>query len=132
MCAKANKTADGRYAYAGLERVIHEKARLGILTSLVGRPEGLTFNDLKELCALTDGNLNRHLAVLEEDGFVEVTRATGQGRPQTQVRFTAVGWQRFQQYLAVLEQVIADAAENRRQAAAKLPKSARKAADYGS
>ena len=40
----------GRYAYDGLDRVIHEKARLGILTSLIGRPDGLLFNDLKDLC----------------------------------------------------------------------------------
>ena len=54
----------GRFAYEGLDRVLHEKARLGIMTSLVGRPEGLIFADLKRLCALTDGNLSRHLDVL--------------------------------------------------------------------
>ena len=47
----------GRFAYEGLERVLHEKARLGIMTSLVTRPEGLLFSELKRLCALTDGNL---------------------------------------------------------------------------
>ncbi|MES1213362.1 MAG: transcriptional regulator, partial [Singulisphaera sp.] len=51
--------AQGRFAYQGLERVLHEKARLGIMTSLVTRPEGLLFNDLKRLCDLTDGNLSR-------------------------------------------------------------------------
>ena len=54
---KAKPTdSTGRYAYDGLERVVHEKARLGIVTSLVTHPQGLLFNDLKELCALTDGN----------------------------------------------------------------------------
>jgi hypothetical protein len=47
----------GRYAYEGLDRVLHEKARLGMLTSLMAHPDGLLFSDLKELCALTDGNL---------------------------------------------------------------------------
>src|SRR5207248_10898401 len=53
----------GRYAYEGLDRVLHEKARLGIMTSLATRPSGLSFNELKQPCASTDGNLNRHLDV---------------------------------------------------------------------
>jgi len=61
----------GRFAYEGLERVLHEKARLGIMTSLVTRPEGLLFSELKRLCALTDGNLSRHLDVLREAGVVD-------------------------------------------------------------
>src|SRR5262245_61406008 len=97
-------TSDGRFAYEGLDRAIHEKARLGILTSLVAHPEGLLFGDLKELCSLTDGNLNRHLAVLEEAGLVTASRNTKRGRPQTSVAMTAVGRRRFQEYLNVLEQ----------------------------
>ncbi len=116
--SKPEKPVEGRFAYEGLERVIHEKARLGILTSLVANSQGLPFNDLKELCALTDGNLNRHLAALEEDGLVATKRLSGAGRPQTVVRMTSTGLRRFQQYLSVLEQVVADAAEAQRQAAA--------------
>ena len=56
----------GSYAYEGLDRVLHEKARLGILTALLTRPEGVLFTDLKGLCALTDGNLSRHVQVLQE------------------------------------------------------------------
>src|SRR3954462_8133037 len=62
----------GRYAYDGLERIFHEKARLGIMTSLVTHPDGLLFGELKELCALTDGNLSRHLQALHDAGYVEV------------------------------------------------------------
>jgi DNA-binding MarR family transcriptional regulator len=112
------RLSEGRFAYAGLERAIHEKARLGILTSLVAHPQGLSFNDLKELCSLTDGNLNRHLAVLEEMGLVETIRHSSGGRPQTRVLLTTVGRRRFQQYLGVLEQVVADATEAQQQAAA--------------
>ena len=72
----------GRYAYDGLDRVLHEKARLGIMTSLVTRPEGLLFNELKLLCDLTDGNLSRHLDVLQEAGLIEAWRGTEGGRPQ--------------------------------------------------
>jgi DNA-binding MarR family transcriptional regulator len=109
-------SSEGRFAYEGLERVIHEKARLGILTSLIAQPQGLLFSDLKELCSLTDGNLNRHLAVLEEVGLIESRRRARRGRPQTLVLLTAAGRRRFQQYLCVLEQVVADAAEAQRQA----------------
>ena len=100
----------GRFAYEGLERVIHEKARLGILASLIAHPDGLVFNDLKELCTLTDGNLSRHLQLLEESGLVEVWKGTKRNRPQTLVRLTEMGRKRFQEYIAVLENVIADAA----------------------
>ena len=62
------------FSYDGLDRVIHEKARLGLLTSLMAHPKGLAFADLKQLCGLTDGNLSRHLGVLQEAGLVEVTK----------------------------------------------------------
>jgi len=115
--------AEGRFAYEGLDRAIHEKARLGILTSLAAHPKGLPFGELKELCSLTDGNLNRHLAVLEEAGLIEASRTTGRGRPQTTVMLTAAGRRRFEQYIAVLEQVVVDAmAAQRRPAAARNPK----------
>lgn len=99
----------GRYAYDGLDRVIHEKARLGILTGLLTHPDGLLFNDLKGLCALTDGNLSRHLAILQEAGLVEVWKGVKGRRPQTLVRITDQGRARFRQYLSVLEGVIHDA-----------------------
>jgi DNA-binding MarR family transcriptional regulator len=99
----------GRYAYDGLERVIHEKARLGIVTSLATHPEGLVFNDLKELVALTDGNLSRHLQILHEAGFVEVWKGYQGHRPQTLVRLSDEGRRRFLEYIAVLENVVTDA-----------------------
>jgi DNA-binding MarR family transcriptional regulator len=99
----------GRFAYDGLERIIHEKARLGILTSLVAHPKGLLFNDLKELCSLTDGNLSRHLQVLHEAGLVEVWKGTRKNRPQTLCRLTDEGRRRFLEYITVLENVVADA-----------------------
>lgn len=101
----------GRFAYEGLERVMHEKARLGMLTSLMTHPEGLLFGELKELCSLTDGNLNRHLKVLQDAGLVELWKGTRHNRPQTLCRMTAEGRKRFVQYIASLERVIADAAQ---------------------
>ena len=67
---------EGRFAYEGLDRVIHERARLSVLTSLIANPRGLTFGDLKQLCALTDGNLSRHLRVLERAKMVEIAKGT--------------------------------------------------------
>ena len=100
----------GRFAYEGLDRVIHERARLGVLTSLMAHPKGLVFGDLKDLCGLTDGNLSRHLQVLQEAGLVEISKGFDHNRPQTACRITAQGKQRYLEYLAVLEQVVRDAA----------------------
>lgn len=101
----------GRFAYTGLERAIHEKARLGLLTSLLTHPEGLSFNDLKSLCDLTDGNLNRHLDVLQEDGLITVIKDQGTRRSKTMCGLTQVGRERFLEYLTELQRVVADAAD---------------------
>ena len=106
---KLTPAATGRYAYDGLDRVLHEKARLGIMTSLVTRPKGLSFNELKQACALTDGNLNRHLDVLHKAGLVTVEKGYEGRRPHTTCRLTTEGRKRFLGYLALLEQVIRDA-----------------------
>jgi DNA-binding MarR family transcriptional regulator len=100
----------GRFAYDGLDRVIHEKARLGVLTSLVAHPKGLVFGDLKQMCGLTDGNLSRHLQVLEEAGLIAIEKGYDRNRPQTICRITAEGRKRYLDYLKVLEQVVRDAA----------------------
>jgi DNA-binding transcriptional ArsR family regulator len=101
----------GRFSYDGLDRAIHEKARLGIMTSLVGHPKGLAFADLKRLCDLTDGNLNRHLAVLQEAGLVALTRSIEKSRPLTTCRLTPLGRKKFVEYLDVLETLVRDARE---------------------
>ncbi len=109
--AKSKKPSDGsgRFAYDGLDRTIHEKARLGILASLASHAQGLVFNDLKDLCSLTDGNLSRHLQTLSEAGLVEVWKGYSNNRPQTLVRLTPPGRQRFLDYVRVLESVVTDA-----------------------
>jgi DNA-binding MarR family transcriptional regulator len=88
---------------------LHEKARLGIMTSLATRPQGLSFNELKQACALTDGNLNRHLDVLHKAGLVAVEKGYEGRRPLTTCRLTTEGRKRFLDYLALLEKVIRDA-----------------------
>ena len=100
----------GRFAYDGLDRVIHEKARLSVLTSLAAHPKGLVFGSLKQMCGLTDGNLSRHLSVLEDAGLIAIEKGYDHNRPQTICRITAPGRQRCLDYLKVLEQVVRDAA----------------------
>ncbi len=100
----------GRFAYEGLDRVLHEKARLGILTALVTRPDGLSFSDLARLCDLTDGNLSRHLDVLADAGLVKITKGFEGRRPLTTCALTGHGRRRFREYLTQLEKVLRDAA----------------------
>jgi DNA-binding MarR family transcriptional regulator len=107
---KKGEARANQYAYLGLDRVIHERARLRLLTSLARYPKGLRFNDLKTLCGLTDGNLSRHMQVLQEAGLVDVEKSFEQNRPQTTCLLTAEGQKRYVEYLAVLEQVVRDAA----------------------
>ena len=116
-----SENTPGRYALNGLDRTIHEKARLGILTSLMTRPDGLLFNDLKDLCALTDGNLNRHLKVLEDAGLIEIWKGFKNNRPQTLVRITPLGRTKFAEYLAVLQAVVTEAARGQKTATTSHP-----------
>jgi DNA-binding MarR family transcriptional regulator len=101
--------AEPKADFEGLDRVMHEKARLGILTCLLKKRDGLVFNDLKEACDLTDGNLSRHLTTLQEAGLVEIWKGTNGKRPQTLVRLTPDGTKRFLDYLALLESIVAGA-----------------------
>ena len=105
------KSTAGRYAYEGLDRLIHERARLAILSSLASNESGLTFNDLKDLCALTDGNLSRQLQRLKEAAMVEIEKGTSGNRPQTLCRLTRTGRKRFLEYIAELERVVSNATD---------------------
>jgi DNA-binding transcriptional ArsR family regulator len=109
VAAEAKPEASAPFAYEGLDRVIHERARLGILTSLITHLGGLSFGDLKQLCALTDGNLSRHLSVLEEEKIVEIVKGTERNRSLTICRITALGRKRYLDYLSTLERVVRDA-----------------------
>jgi DNA-binding MarR family transcriptional regulator len=97
------------FAYEGLDRVMHERARLGVLSSLLAHPKGLPFPVIRKLCGLTDGNLARHLEVLEASRLIEITKSTEDARRQSLCRITADGRKRFLGYLSVLEQVLLDA-----------------------
>jgi len=105
---RSGKQTRPSFAYHALDSVIHERARLSVLTSLVTHPKGLAFADLKTMCALTDGNLSRHLQVLRTAKLIEIKKDVDHKRPHTFCRITVNGRKRYLEYLAVLEQVIRD------------------------
>ena len=104
-----DEAGKGHFAYEGLNRVLHEKARLGILTALRTSKDGLLFGDLKNLCSLTDGNLSRHLSVLQEAGLVEIVKSFRGAKPQTWAVLSRRGRKEFDAYILELQRVIQDA-----------------------
>jgi len=95
--------------YDALERIFHEPNRLAIMSAVCAADKGLSFNELKEACALTDGNLNRHLKVLEEAGAVVIRKTFVKSKPRTTVTISRKGLKRFHEYLAALSSVIENA-----------------------
>lgn len=92
-----------------LHRVLHEPKRLAIISSVAGSNNGLTFSELKELGDLTDGNLNRHLRMLEDEKIIKLKKILAQGRARTMVTLTTSGKKRFLAYLEALESILKDA-----------------------
>jgi DNA-binding transcriptional ArsR family regulator len=113
---KSSTSTSGSFAYEGLDRLIHERARLAILSSLAAHENGLSFNDLKDLCNLTDGNLSRQLQMLKEAALVDIEKGTSGNRPQTTCRLTRAGRKRFLEYVAELEKVVSNASDAARTA----------------
>lgn len=92
--------------YDALEKIFHEPNRLAIMSAVCAAGEGLTFNELKDACNLTDGNLNRHLKVLEEAGAVRIDKKFVDAKPRTTVLISEKGLDRFNEYLSALSEVL--------------------------
>jgi DNA-binding HxlR family transcriptional regulator len=111
---------NGAYAAAALEALeelddtIHQKVRLGIMSTLLALGEA-DFRLLKETLALSDGNLSTHLALLEERGYVAARKEFVRRKPRTTYTPTELGRSAFQSYLVALERIIqaASGAEER-------------------
>lgn len=89
----------------GLDRLIHERMRLGIVSALAAN-ESLTFNDLKSLMDTTDGNLSVHARKLEDGGYIECTK-TFEGRlPKTAYKITEAGRRALEDYVSHMETII--------------------------
>jgi DNA-binding MarR family transcriptional regulator len=88
-----------------LNRVIHEKGRLAIMSALAAAPE-LSFTELRDLLDMTDGNLTTHIRTLQQEGFVSVAKSYQNNRPLTSCALTAAGRNAFAQYIDLLDQIV--------------------------
>lgn len=103
--AETNRVGDAARAATDLDRVIHERLRLGIVSALASR-ESLSFNDLKAALKTTDGNLSVHARRLEEAGYLECQKGYEGRVPRTTYRLTPAGRQALERYLAHMEALI--------------------------
>ena len=92
--------------FSKLDKTIHEKGRLSIMTLLASRVEPWSFQDLKGELEMSDGNLITHLRTLGTAGYLDSEKFTGDGRPQTLYWLSAAGRKAFEDYLAILEQIL--------------------------
>ena len=88
-----------------LDRVIHEKGRLAIMSMLAASPE-LSFTEMRDGLNMTDGNLTTHIRTLQEAGYVSVTKSFQNNRPLTTCALTATGKKAFAGYINLLEAII--------------------------
>ena len=91
-----------------LDRLIHEKGRLAILSMLAASPE-LSFTELREALGMTDGNLTTHIRTLQQAGYVSVTKSFQNNRPLTTCALTAAGRKAFAHYINLLERIVRQA-----------------------
>jgi predicted ArsR family transcriptional regulator len=87
---------------ADLDPVLHQPVRTRLVAYLAGRGEA-TFSELKKALEITDGNLEAHMKKLTAAEYVETEKETGEGRPQTVYRLTAMGRDRLERYVATLQ-----------------------------
>ncbi|MGH7953612.1 MAG: winged helix-turn-helix domain-containing protein [Limisphaerales bacterium] len=88
-----------------LDRVIHEKGRLAIMSMLASSPE-LSFTELRDALAMTDGNLTTHIRALQQEGYVSVAKSYQNRRPLTTCALTAAGRKAFAEYINLLEKIV--------------------------
>jgi len=88
-----------------LDRVIHEKGRLAIMSLLAATPE-LAFTELRDTLGMTDGNVTAHIRTLQEAGYVSITKSFQNNRSLTTCALTAKGRKSFADYIGLLEQIV--------------------------
>ena len=88
-----------------LDRVIHEKGRLAIMSMLAANAE-MSFTEMRDSLSMTDGNITTHIRTLQEAGYVSVTKSFQNNRPLTTCSLTASGRKAFSSYINLLEQII--------------------------
>lgn len=95
--------------FEALHRALHEPKRLAIVSALAASDKGLSFSEIREIAEMTDGNLNRHLKMLEGEKIIKLKKVLAEGRARTIVSLSATGKRRFLDYLNALETVLKDA-----------------------
>jgi DNA-binding MarR family transcriptional regulator len=88
-----------------LDRVIHEKGRLAIMSMLAASPE-LSFTEMRDALEMTDGNITTHIRTLQEAGYISVSKTYANNRPLTTCSLTAGGKKAFTNYVNLLEQIV--------------------------
>jgi DNA-binding MarR family transcriptional regulator len=88
-----------------LDRVIHEKGRMAIMSLLAANAE-LSFTEIRNTLEMTDGNLSMHIRTLQESGYVAVTKTFQERKPLTTVALTPAGRKAFTAYIDLLEQIV--------------------------
>ena len=102
---QAVRATRAKHPAPGLDRLIHERMRLGIVSALAAN-ESLTFNDLKSLMNTTDGNLSVHARKLEEGGYIACTKSFEGRLPKTEYKLTVAGRRALENYLSHMETII--------------------------
>ncbi|MEX1050064.1 MAG: transcriptional regulator [Gemmatimonadales bacterium] len=92
-----------------LDRLIHERIRLGIVSALAAADENITFGELKDILGTSDGNLSVHARKLEEAGYIRVTKGFEDRKPRTEYRLTPKGRKALEGYLAQMEDILSAA-----------------------
>jgi DNA-binding MarR family transcriptional regulator len=95
-------------SFQQLDKVIHEKSRMAIMSMLAGSPE-LSFTELRNLLKMTDGNLTTHIRTLQKSGYVSVSKSFRENRPLTTCALTACGIRAFSDYVSLLEGIVKQA-----------------------
>lgn len=91
--------------FLNLDRIIHEKGRLAIMSLLAASPE-LSFTELRDTLGMTDGNLTTHIRTLQEAGYVSVAKTYQNNRPLTTCLLTSKGRKAFTEYINLLEKIV--------------------------
>jgi DNA-binding HxlR family transcriptional regulator len=99
------QSAQQKSAAPNLDRLIHERLRLGIISALAAN-ESLTFSDLKNLMNTTDGNLSVHARKLEEAGYISCSKFFEGRLPKTEYKLTAAGRSALENYVSHMESLI--------------------------
>jgi DNA-binding MarR family transcriptional regulator len=98
-------------SFQQLDKVIHEKSRMAIMSMLAGAPE-LSFTELRNSLKMTDGNLTTHIRTLQKSGYVTVSKSFRENRPLTTCSLTASGIRAFSRYISLLEGIVKQAQQS--------------------